>query len=271
MGSEVEMGEPHGGHTSAPVGAKPSPVRLVVLLGILAILAGALGYDQLVAKPAAYAANTKLEDEVDKIKAMGFDPKLTPEEKEKVRAERFINPQKVQEILRQKPTWTESHDGHFVEYYCWWGHLPLINKRHYLSVVYFGKEPNLRYNTHHQNTIPPAESLPGYQTVGDGSIPEGIAVVGTMPSPDSGVPDGKTGDGQNKGKGKGKGRAKGLPPPGESFEDPAASPPAEPKEEAPPVKAESQENAAEEGDKSAEGDKPKANSEEAASEKKSDE
>ena len=207
------MGEPLAKERSAP--AKASPVRLVILLGLLAVAVGAFAYDQFVAKPSADGASRKLEDAVIQLNAKGFDPDLSAEEKAKLRDERFVNPKKVQEILGRTPTYTEKHSDHAIEYYCWWGQVPGFNKRHYLSVVYLGKEPDLRYNTHYQNSRPPAESLPGYENVGDASAP-GVNMASGAAPPEDWAKD--TGEGKGKGKGKGKGGGKGLPPPGYSSE-----------------------------------------------------
>ena len=272
------MGDPHGGHGPAPTNAKASPMRLVILLAILAVLAGALGFDYFLANRGATAAKEKLEDEVVKLNAMGFDPNLTPEQKESLRDQRIVNPQKVHEILQRSPTYTETHgqntpepdDDHVIEYYCWWGPIPLLNKRHYLSVVYFGKEPNLRYNTHYQNTNPPAESLPGFQNVGETLSPPGgpsPMAGGAGSTPEIPLPgeEGSAPPGDGKGKkGKGKGgKGKGLPPPGYSGTEDAPAQPSEgtkddsatksdAKESSPP---ESKEGSPPKGDEAADGDK----------------
>ncbi len=42
-----------------------------------------------------------------------------------------------------QPTWVDKHNAeHYeVEYFCWWGPVPVINmRRHYLSVVYIGED-----------------------------------------------------------------------------------------------------------------------------------
>src|SRR5262249_32794982 len=62
--------------------------------------------------------------------------------------------------LGMQPTDVEKHDadGYMVEYYRWWGHVPVINqRRHFISVVYIG--PQHRFSSHHREN-PPEEARP---------------------------------------------------------------------------------------------------------------
>jgi hypothetical protein len=288
------MGDPQGGHAPKPTGAKASPVRLVVLLAVLALMVGALGYDQLVAGPGSVSADKTLKLEAEKNNAEGFSAQLTAEEKQQRVATSLFNPQKVQEILKRKPdaVVTQAERNYAVEYYRYWGPVPLFNRRHYLAVVYHGKAPNLRYTTHYVNTAPPAESLPGYQRPAEDSplpsealsISSGLSYQkgedGTVKTSGNDI---SGGGGGGKGKGKGKGKGGGLPPPGESPAD--TTPPAEaipttqatPVESTPPAenkdgaKTPAKDDAAKEGAKPAEAKPAEEKAEAKPAEKDADE
>jgi hypothetical protein len=134
-----------------PAAPKPqgSSARLAVLLGLLVLAIGALGYDALVAKPNCDAADKKLQEFVDEQNKLG------------VKEGAPITPDVVHKHLGMQPTWVEKHDAdnYEIEYYCWWGHVPLINlRRHFIAVVYHGQEPR-HFSSHHRE-IPPEEALP---------------------------------------------------------------------------------------------------------------
>jgi hypothetical protein len=134
--------------TDAP---KPqgSSARLIVLLALLALAIGALAYDALAAKPACDAADKKLQAFVDDQNKLG------------VKEGAPITPDAVHKELGMLPTWVEKHDdeNYEIEYYCWWGNVPVINlRRHFIAVVYHGKEPR-HFSSHHRE-IPPEEALP---------------------------------------------------------------------------------------------------------------
>jgi hypothetical protein len=251
------MGDPHGGHTPAPAGAKASPVRLVILLAVLALLVGALGYDWFVAKPGVEAADKKLTQEARKNNAIGFDKELTQEERQKRLADSMLDTADVHRILNKSPAQTISGNGYQIEIYRWWGYLPL--KRHYMSVVYLGQGTNLRYSTHYVNSEASAESLPGYERPSvTYEEPEGIAAATAAgKTGTNAIPPGKEGGKGGKGKGKG---GKGAPSTGPVAEaGVAVEPPSETKT---PEKEE--EKGTKEGDKSAKGksteEKPEAKS-----------
>ena len=141
--------------TAPPGGARPqqqgSLVRLLVLLGLLAVAVGAYAYDYLVAKPAAEAAEIKIQDFVDSRNKMG------------VRDAEPVTPKEISELLAMKPTFVEKHadENYEIEYYCWWGSVPLLNtRRQFISVVYYGVNEPRRFSSHHRNEKPPAEALP---------------------------------------------------------------------------------------------------------------
>lgn len=128
---------------------KSSPIRLLVLLGVLVAVIGAYAYDYFVAAPGVQAADTKIQEFVDARNKLG------------VKEGALVTPADIQKELNMKPTVVENHDKqqYTIEYYCWWDHVPLINmRRHFISVVYVGPEPR-RFSSHHREK-PPAEALP---------------------------------------------------------------------------------------------------------------
>jgi hypothetical protein len=140
--------------TSKPPAAPPprqtSLVRLIVLLGILVLAIGALVFDYTVAKPGVEAAEKKIQDFVDARNKLG------------VKDGALVTADDIHKELGMQPTLIDKHDDkqYTVEYFCWWGGVPLINmRRHFISVVYVGPEPR-RFSSHHKNEIPPAEALP---------------------------------------------------------------------------------------------------------------
>jgi hypothetical protein len=152
--------------TAPPPAPKPqgSPARLAVLLGVLVLAIGALAYDVLVAKPGCDAVDRKLQEFVDAQNKLG------------VKDGAPITPDVVHKALGMQPTWVDKHDAdnYEVEYYCWWGKVPYINmRRHFISVVYHGKEPR-HFSSHHRER-PPEEALPIVKQApsdGETSLPE---------------------------------------------------------------------------------------------------
>jgi hypothetical protein len=138
---------------SKPATAAPpqgSAMRLAVLLGILALVLGALAYDQLMAKPNCEAADSALEEFVQKTNAM-------PVTKE---GGGIVSRADVQKHFGWGPTWVVDNpaDGYTVEYYCWWGKMPLLSRqRQFITVLYKGK--SRRYSSHYRSE-PPKEDLP---------------------------------------------------------------------------------------------------------------
>jgi hypothetical protein len=138
--------------TVAPPPAAPpaSPLRLIVLLSVLAVSIGALAYDYLVARPGCEAAHKKIQDFVDARNKVG------------VKEGALVTADDLHKELGMQPTKSESHpkEKYTIEYYCWWGHVPLLNmRRHYIGVVYIGDEPR-RFSSHYRNEQVPIEALP---------------------------------------------------------------------------------------------------------------
>ncbi len=140
-----------------PPAAAPPPssgARLIVLLGLLGLVIGAYAYDYGVARPAVDAAEKKVNDFVDARNRLG------------VKEGSPVTPDDIHKELGMKPTFVDKHpakdgnQGYEIEYYCWWGHIPVINlRRHFLALVYVGDEPR-RFSSHHKNEVPPPEALP---------------------------------------------------------------------------------------------------------------
>jgi hypothetical protein len=130
--------------------APSSPLRLLILLGLLLAAIGIYAYDFLVAKPGAQAANEKIQAFVDARNKLG------------VKQGSIVTPADIHKELGMNPTTREVHekDDYEIEYYRWWGHVPLLNtRRHFISIVYLGKDPR-RFSSHYLNEPPPDEALP---------------------------------------------------------------------------------------------------------------
>jgi hypothetical protein len=120
-----------------------------VLLFILALCIAALVYDYRVAKPGSEAAHAKLE-------ALN----LKHNETSRNSTDR-LTPERVHQELGRKPTRVEVHPTHTIEYYCWWGRMPLLAmRRHYKTVVYLGNPKAPRLYSHYLNETAPLEAIP---------------------------------------------------------------------------------------------------------------
>lgn len=153
--------------------AKPesSPVRLALLCGLLLAVIAAFLYDYFSARPGAIAANDKIQAFVDERNKLS------------VRDGSIVTAADIHKELGMQPTRREVHEDkdYEIEYYSWWGRMPMFGqRRHFVSVVYLGKEPR-RFSSHYLNEIPPDEALPIEPQPG-GS--EGI----TLGQPDNAAP-----------------------------------------------------------------------------------
>ena len=122
--------------SSSPVASAPPPAgssaRLVVLLALLATVIGAYAYDYFVARPECDATFNKIQEFVDARNKLG------------VKDGALVTPDELHKEIGMQPTSVEKHNDkqYEVEYYCWWGPIPLLNKRrHFISVVYVGQDP----------------------------------------------------------------------------------------------------------------------------------
>ena len=213
-----------------------SPLRLGILLLILTGCIVALGYDAWFAKPASVAANAKIQQYMDMRNQMS------------VKEAGPVTSADIQKELGCKPTWVENEPTHTIEWYCWWGKVPLFStRRHYLTVLYVGEER--RFSKQQLNGTPEEEDLPNYfnstrrtaQTLQSPvNTPAPIAGGGPPPgmAPPMTMPPGMGGKGKGKGKGKGMGMGKGGAPAGAQLIDaPPGTPPADSDGSAPGAEA----------------------------------
>ncbi len=153
--------------------APASSLRLYILLGLLAIVVGAYGYDYFVAKPGCEAADKKIQEFVDARNKLG------------VKDGALVTSADIQKELGMEPTYAEPHDDkqYTVEYYCWWGKMPMLSKRrHFITVVYVGPKEPRRVSSHHREE-PPPEALPLDTT----AIGKGESSPGSDAGTDSGA------------------------------------------------------------------------------------
>jgi hypothetical protein len=143
----------------------------------------ALAYDNLVAKPGVEAAEKKINDYADERNRKG------------AKESGPITPADMHEAIGMQPTFIEKHpDKHYmVEYYCWWGRLPVIdvrtgNRRHFIAIVYIG-DKTMRFSSHHKNEIPAAEALPISDVAPkEGEAPAPLAAPDAPGAPDPSAP-----------------------------------------------------------------------------------
>jgi hypothetical protein len=169
-----------------------STIRLVILIALLVGVVGMFVYDRQVAEPKSEAAYDQL---------MAF---VADQNAKGVAEAKLVQSADVQAALGMAPTFVDNKDKYTVEYYCWFGKVPVLNTwKRYLSVVYVG-EPR-RYDAHYKNQRPPADSLPDHVppvTEGEGEVPE---VDMGAEGPGGPPPDGAEEGGKKKGGKKKKG------------------------------------------------------------------
>jgi hypothetical protein len=185
--------------STAPAKPGSSPARLAVLITLLVIALGALAYDRFAAQPNCEAADKKIQEFVDEQNKKG------------VKDGSLVTPDKIHDLLKMQPTYVEKNekDGYLIEYYCWWGKVPVINmRRHFIGVVYVGKEN--RFSSHHRERVP-KEALP---IIEETSPPQGQ----TLPPPEE-MSSGKAPPAEGK----------AAPPDGAAPPDDAKSPSQQPK------------------------------------------
>lgn len=174
-----------------------NPVRLGILLLVLAIAIAALGFDYFIAQPGAIAGHAKLE----KLNAHQIEQNAKKSER--------LTSEVVQRELGRAPTWVQEGPFYTVEYYCWWGQVPVFtyqgDRRHYVSAVYVGDEPRRLY-AHYLNEPPPTEDLPG--VLPDYS-PEALNLQPSMGGSPPQTPASGTDGGDVESKGDGKAKRKG--------------------------------------------------------------
>jgi hypothetical protein len=121
------------------------------------------------AKPNCDAANQSLEEFVQKMNAQPVT----------LDGGGIVGRADVQKHIGWGPTRVKDNDkdGYTIEYYCWWGYVPL--NRHFISVLYKGK--SRRYAAHYQ-AEPPQEDLPSTVTPKPAETAGGEATGGEQPA-----------------------------------------------------------------------------------------
>jgi hypothetical protein len=125
---------------------KKSPVRTLILFGVLLLLIAAYAHDYFIAKPAAMAADQKIHEFVAARNAQG------------VKEGSLVNSADIQEALGKKPSKVTEEKDYAVEIYRYWG--GMLPQRQYISVLYLGPKDKRRYHVHYLNTMPEPEDYP---------------------------------------------------------------------------------------------------------------
>jgi hypothetical protein len=192
----------------APPSSGGSPVRLLVLIGVLALAVGAWFYDYSYAGPGSESKYEEIQKMVDEKNAKG------------VKDGGRISSKDVEAVVGFPATFVVEKPDYTVEWYCWWGKIPVLSTwKRYITVVYQG-DPR-HFNTHHKNEPPPEESLPGYQPP-PSVTPE---VGGQLAAPT--IPGGDLPGGMEGGAGPGKGKKSGGGEEASKGDTPADAAPAE--------------------------------------------
>ena len=147
MNQAAPAAAPAAAPTKQP--ASGSALRLLILLGVLLLVVGALAYDYLVLKPSWQKGYDDIQALVDQRNKQG------------VKQGTLVTSADVQKVLGFAPTWTFENDkeGYTIEHYCYWGKVPLLSRRRrFIAVVYTGNKPR-HFSSHYQEE-PPAEALP---------------------------------------------------------------------------------------------------------------
>jgi hypothetical protein len=203
-------------HAKPPTSPSPSPLRLVILLGVLVVVVGALLYDKVVAPPRVKAAYDKLQVAAVKHNENGLKgaQKTAGDKNDPGKVGGLLYSADIQKVIGMGPTKTEKHELYTIEHYCWWGWIP--RDGNYITVLYLGSPENPHYSTHYANMMPEDAAIPGklkQAPPGEPSAdagktpvagrPGGMGAPGIAP-PSMGPPGG--------GGGKGKGRPQGNGP-----------------------------------------------------------
>jgi hypothetical protein len=169
-----------GTSSASPPAKKGSPLRLLILLGVLGVLFVGLMVDMFVMRDAVNAAAARLNDAHVKINAKGINPG-----DEAV----FLTKSDIQDTIGFAPTYSEVQNDQLVEYYRWWGPIPL--KRRYI-VVFYDDQEGTKYQKYEvandggdeptQPTddvaVPPADPN---QPTGPTAVPKGAIITGPKP------------------------------------------------------------------------------------------
>lgn len=125
---------------------KKSPLRTLILFGILLLVIGAYAHDYFIAAPAAAKADEEIHKLVGERNALGV------KEGELVRSE------DIQKLLGKQPSKVDEQKDYTVEVYRYWG--GMLPQRQYISVLYLGDKEPRRYHVHYLNSMPEPDDLP---------------------------------------------------------------------------------------------------------------
>lgn len=128
-------------------GSGGSSIRLIVLVCFLLLFGGLLGYDRLVARPAAEKADQVLADLIEERSNMS-EP---------------IERENVHQAIGREPSEYENQNGsrYKMDVFRWRAGAPWRSYEVY--VVYTGTGDDLFYHTHYLNQQPPENERPGFE------------------------------------------------------------------------------------------------------------
>lgn len=126
-------------------------MRLLVLLGLLAVMVGALAYDRLVAGPGKEKAKDRIDEMVTSKSGAGIQQGVSAKDKGK----HLPTDADVRQAIGFPPKWTKKDGDYTLQCFHWWGWIPL--NRNYLVVQYTGDNPLIfvKYTDGQMPTEPP--------------------------------------------------------------------------------------------------------------------
>lgn len=169
--SQTESSPPAATQSAEP--KRSSPIRLIVLLGILGILLAAFLVDMFVMYDSVNAAAARLQAASDETAGRSV----------KDSEEQQLTREGVVKAIGFEPTNNKVENGQLKEYYRWWGALPL--QRRFIEVIYADQEGKhfVSYEISNRDImgrdVDPDVAKPGQQTpAGDPEAPVPSAPTG---------------------------------------------------------------------------------------------
>lgn len=146
----AETSAPSSNEPTAPEASASSggSARLLILLAIMLIVCVLWGVDRFVFKPQVEEANKKLEDAIYARNNLAFD---------KDQGKSPFSRDDVRKVLGREPTRMEVVKDSLVEYYCWWGSVPV--SKNYITVIYHDKDGKQIFSNVIENVVEP-DDLP---------------------------------------------------------------------------------------------------------------
>ena len=183
--SQVDAPQPSATQPAEP--KKGSPIRLIVLLGILAIVLTGFLVDLFWMYDQVKAASDRLQKAADEIAER-------PREEGKPQ---FLSREDVAKAIGFQPTTAKVENDQLIEHYRWWGALPL--ERRFIMVkyadsngkYYSGYEISNRdiFGQDEEESQPPAPAQPVTPIPGDGGMPPGGVTRPPVPAPNEPASD----------------------------------------------------------------------------------